>query len=90
MQADLPEVFGRFWSGNFGTFHARLFHFSEDFDETFPFKSSATQLRQLEASQTQGPSQFVHLRGGDWVNANFQVLSNSCQSVLGAPELKSL
>ncbi len=28
--------------------------------------------------------------GGEWITANFQVLSGSCQSMLGAPELKSL
>ncbi len=28
--------------------------------------------------------------GKEWVTSNCQVVSNSCQSVLGAPELKSL
>ncbi len=54
---------------------------------------SKIQLFNFDNSKLKKPKGQVNLRisvGGDWINANFQVLSTSCQSVLGAPELKSL
>ncbi|MCP4337058.1 MAG: retroviral-like aspartic protease, partial [Mycoplasma sp.] len=51
------------------------------------------QLYNFDNSKLKKPKGQVNLRisvGGEWINGNFQVLSSSCQSVLGAPELKAL
>ncbi|MCP4336370.1 MAG: retroviral-like aspartic protease, partial [Mycoplasma sp.] len=51
------------------------------------------QLYNFDNSKLKKPKGQVNLRisvGGEWINGNFQVLSSSCQSVLGALELKAL
>ncbi|MCP4337402.1 MAG: DDE-type integrase/transposase/recombinase [Desulfobulbaceae bacterium] len=50
-------------------------------------------LHNFDNSRLRKPKGQVNLKisvGREWVNANFQIVSNSCQSVLGAPELRNL
>ncbi|MCP4344125.1 MAG: hypothetical protein GY795_01190, partial [Desulfobacterales bacterium] len=67
--------------------------FSNSMKNLMKLSPSKIQLYNFDNSKLKKPKGQVNLRisvGGDWVNANFQVLSTSCQSVLGAPELKAL
>ncbi|MCP4340457.1 MAG: hypothetical protein GY799_16600, partial [Desulfobulbaceae bacterium] len=51
------------------------------------------QLHNFDNSRLKKPKGQCNLKisiGREWVTANFQVVSNSCQSMLGAPELCSL
>ncbi|MCP4341806.1 MAG: retroviral-like aspartic protease [Desulfobulbaceae bacterium] len=67
--------------------------FSQSVKQLSKIYPSNVQLHNFDNSRLQKPKGQVNLKismGGEWVTANFQVLSNSCQSVLGAPELTSL
>ncbi|MCP4353966.1 MAG: retroviral-like aspartic protease [Desulfobacterales bacterium] len=67
--------------------------FSSSMESLMKLFPSLFQLYNFDNSKLRKPKGQVNFHisvGGDWVNANFKVLSTSCQSVLGAPELKSL
>ncbi|MCP4338305.1 MAG: hypothetical protein GY799_05320 [Desulfobulbaceae bacterium] len=54
---------------------------------------SKIRLHNFDNSRLRKPKGQVNLKisvGREWVTANFQVVSNSCQSVLGACELRNL
>ncbi len=67
--------------------------FSNSMKKLMKLSPTKIQLYNFDNSKLKKPKGQVNLSismGGEWVNANFQVLSTSCQSVLGAPELKAL
>ncbi len=82
LKSNQNETSNRFQRRNFGPQLSGLSEISEKI-----------RLHNFDNSNLRKPKGQVNLKisvGREWVTANFQVVSNSCQSVLGAPELRNL